>query len=130
MSHPRCAGLVVVAVLLVVVAAVGCGQSWTKVAELAGGTTASGTSSRTTDFQVDGTVRTTYHTSGGSGTIVAYLMPSDAPDDLEGRVDSGKQFLLGGEDGESAMLEDLHGSYYVTATGMFEPWSLTIEVAK
>ena len=129
MRHVGRARLIVVAALFAAVAVVGCGQSWTKVIELRGGTTASGTSSRSADFQVDGSVRATYHTSSGSGTMVAYLMPSAAPDDLEGRVDVGRQFLLGGEDGQSATLEDVHGSYYVTATGMFDPWSLTIETA-
>ena len=121
--------LIVMAALFAAVAVVGCGQSWTKATELSGGTNASGTSSRSADFQVDGSVRATYHSPSGSGTIVAYLMPSDAPDDLEGRVDVGRQFLLGSEDGQSATLEDVHGTYYVTATGMFDPWSLTIETA-
>jgi len=130
MSYPRSAGLVVVAGLLVALAAVGCGQSWTKVAELSGSTDASGTSSRTADFQVDGSIRVTYHISSGSGTIVAYLMPSGATDDLEGRVDSGHVLAIRNDDGQFATIDDLHGSCYVTATGMFEPWSLTIEAAK
>ena len=129
MRHFGRARLIVVAALFAAVAVVGCGQSWTKATELSGGTNASGTSSRSADFQVDGSVRATYHSPSGSGTIVAYLMPSDAPDDLEGRVDVGRQFLLGSEDGQSATLEDVHGTYYVTATGMFDPWSLTIETA-
>jgi len=130
MRHPWLAGPIVATVLFAAVAVAGCGgQSWTKVTELSGGTTASGTSSRTADFQADGSLRATFHTSGGSETIVAYLMPSGAPDDLEARVVSGRQFLIGGGDGQSATIDDVHGSYYVTATGMFDPWSLTIEQA-
>ncbi|GEM_PF-3597332 len=130
MRHPRLVVPIVVAVIFAAIAVAGCGQSWTKVTELTGGTTASGTSSRTAEFQLDGSVRATFHASGGSGTIVAYLMPSGAPDDLEGRVVSGQQFLIGGGDGQSGTIDDVHGSYYVTATGMFEPWSLTIEKAQ
>ena len=129
MRHPRRARLISVAMVLSTVAVMGCGQSWTRVTELTGGTTASGTSSRTAELQLNGSVRATYHTSGGSGTIIAYLMPSGAPDDLEGRVESGQQFLIGGDDGQSDTIDDVHGSYYVTATGVFDPWSLTIETA-
>ena len=129
MRHPRLVVPIVVAVIFAAIAVAGCGQSWTKVTELTGGTTASGTSSRTAEFQLDGSVRATFHASGGSGTIVAYLMPSDAPDDLEGRVDSGLPIGLSGDDGQSVTLENLDGRYYVTATGQFDPWSLTVETA-
>ena len=129
MSQHGRAALFFITVVLALVVAAGCGQSWTKVTEFSGGTADSGTSSRSADFPVSGSVRVTLHGGSGSGTIVAYLMPSDAPDDLEGRVDSGLPIGLSGDDGQSVTLENLDGRYYVTATGQFDPWSLTVETA-